>query len=185
MTTRYATSSNEKPGPSALARYHGAVAGFFVSLALALLALVDMRRAFLFPLAEYFKLGQPTAVLNLDIYHLPMLVAGAVGLFLSYRYMARAEGAFDMTGTKLRGIARTLAVGIAAALVIDLLTYRAVPAARALASGKLGVGQAIPAGWRRGLTRWRMPQTTCSWCGTPPTWASCWAACTLLPGPAW
>ncbi|MBI2958170.1 MAG: permease [Chloroflexi bacterium] len=117
-----------------------AVAVFLASLGLLLFAVVDIRRGFLLPAAAYAKVGAPSVLLYLNVWHLPLLLAGGVGLWLGYRLVARLHG----TPEGMSRLVRVLAIGIVVLLVVDLFTYRAVPAARALAAGKLGVGQAIP-----------------------------------------
>jgi len=121
---------------------------FLASLALSLLAVVDVRRGFLFPLEEYLRLGAPTAILYLDLRQVPLLLVGSLGAWLAYRRMA----ALDMaaSGTFLKRVTTLLAVAILVLLVMDIFIYRGVPAFRIAATGKMGIGQAISFdGWAK------------------------------------
>lgn len=138
-----------RPGPDRTYTLH--LLAFLASLALLLLALVEMRRGFLFPLSDYFRVGAPSAILYFDPRQLLLLVVGGAGLWLSYRRLAALEQAVG--GDGLKTASRVVAVAILLLLVVDLFTYRGVPAYRIAAAGKLGVGQAIPitamTGWAR------------------------------------
>ncbi|MBI4236436.1 MAG: permease [Chloroflexi bacterium] len=136
LTRRLAT-----PG---LGRYYGSIAALVASIGLVLLAVVDMRRAFLLPASEYFKVGKPSAILYFDSIHIPLLAVGLLGACLSYLLMARQERGLRERGADLRVLARVMGVTLLAVLVVDLFIYRGVPASRTVASGKIGVGQAIP-----------------------------------------
>lgn len=129
-------------------------AAFLCCVALLLLGLVDIRRGFLFAAADYTKIGAPSAILYLDAWDLPLLLLGALGAWLVYRRMARLEEEQAASGLSLRSLSRALAIGLGALLVVDLFTYRGVPASRALASGQLGLSQAIPSfsGWLKPLS---------------------------------
>lgn len=121
-----------------LTRYYISTAAFLVSLGLLLLTVVDIRRGFLFP--DYFKVGAPSTLLNLDPYHLPLLLVGGLGVWLAYRYMARLEKGLKERGIDLKTLARVVAIVIGVLLVIDLFTYRGVPASRIVDAGEMGVG---------------------------------------------
>lgn len=125
-------------------RYYLSLAAFLAAMALLLLTIVDVRRAFLFPQADYFKVGAPSPILYLDVRHIPLVVLGILGVWLAYGSMGRLERQLKGHGTSLRALARLLALGILALLVADLFIYRGVPASRIAAAGKMGVGQAIP-----------------------------------------
>lgn len=125
-------------------RYYLSLGGFLASLAILLFTVVEMRRAILFPLSDYLKVGAPSAILYLDPRHIPLLVLGGLGVWLAYRSFARMEGRLKGYGLDLKALANLLAIAIMALLVVDLLTYRGVPASRIAAAGKMGVGQAIP-----------------------------------------
>ena len=53
-----------------ITRYYIATAAFLVSLGLLFLTVVDIRRGFLF--SDYFKVGAPSTLLNIDSRHLPI-----------------------------------------------------------------------------------------------------------------
>ncbi len=124
--------------------YHIATAAFVAFMGLLLLTVVDMRRGFLFPLAGYVRVGAPSVLVYFDPRHIVLLVLAGVGLGMSYWTMRRAEAALRSQGVDLRGQAKLLAIALAVLLVADLFIYRGVPASRAVAAGKLGIGQALP-----------------------------------------
>lgn len=128
------------PGARVAARPAAAFTVFLVSFGLLLLTIVDVRRGFLLPTTAYAKVGAPSVLLYLNELHLPLLLAGSLGVWFGYRLIVR----LDATAERMSALVKVLAVGIGLLLVVDLFTYRAVPAARALAAGKLGVGKAIP-----------------------------------------
>ncbi|OGO23410.1 MAG: hypothetical protein A2Z28_06780 [Chloroflexi bacterium RBG_16_51_9] len=129
--------------------YYISLTAFLVSLGVLLLTVVDIRRGFLF--SNYFKVGKPSTLLNLDPRHLILLLVGSLGIWLSFRYMKRLENSLKEKGVNLKTLATVVAIVIGALLVIDLFTYRGVPASRFLAAGKMsagsgpmGLGRAIP-----------------------------------------
>lgn len=128
-------SAGEKTFPGAPI----ALGVFLASLAIVLFTVVDIRRGFLLPAGEYTRVGAPSALLYLNELHLALLVIGCAGLWSGYRLLARLG---DNPQRSL--LAKVLAAGIGLFLIVDLFTYRALPASRALAAGKLGIGQAIP-----------------------------------------
>lgn len=139
--------------------YRISVVIFLASLVLLLFSVVDIRRGFLF--SGYFKVGFPSTLFNLDPRHLPLLLIGALGVWLSYKYMAKAEKSLKVRQESLKTLAKILAIAIGAVLIIDLFTYRGVPASRFLVSGEMGVGpgpmglgEAIPVG---GFPGWLQP----------------------------
>lgn len=124
-------------------RYKFSLAGFVLFFALALLALVDFRRGFLF--SEYTR--SPYSA-----YHpmqFVMLALGIAGMFLCYQFLK----SFEERGTVSSETVRVFTFVVLGLLVLDLLTYRGVPAARAVASGKLS------ADWLQafGVTGWWRP----------------------------
>ncbi|MBI2917390.1 MAG: permease [Chloroflexi bacterium] len=135
--------------------YNLATAGLVAFLGLLLLTVVDIRRGFLFALTEYHKIGSPSVLVYFDPRHVALLAAAVAGMALAYRHMHRAEAVLKSQGADLRTQAKLLAIALGALLVVDLFIYRGVPATRIVASGKLGIGQAIPlasfAGWLRPL----------------------------------
>ncbi len=135
--------------------YIVALVGFFASVGLLLLTVVEMRRAFLFPLSNYLKIGAPSSILYVDIRHLPLIALAAIGAWLSFRYLTRTEKDFKAGGIDLSGLTRLLGVLLLGLLMIDLFIYRGVPASRIMAAGKTSVGQVIPlgifGGWLRPL----------------------------------
>lgn len=143
-----------------LTRYYISMATFLIFLALLLLTVVDIRRGFLFP-PDYFKVGDPSALLYLNFGHLPLLLIGGLGVWLAYRYMARLEKGFKRRGLNLKTLAMVVAIVIGVLLVIDLFTYRVVPASRILEAAKMspgpgpfGLGRALPIA---SLPRWLQP----------------------------
>ncbi|MSQ40450.1 MAG: permease [Dehalococcoidia bacterium] len=124
--------------------YYLSLAAFAASVALLLFTVVDIRRAFLFPAADYFRVGSPSTILSLDARHVPLLALGILGAWLAYGFMVRLERRLKGPESNLSTLARLLAVVIGVLLVADLFIYRGVPAARIAETGKLAVGQAIP-----------------------------------------
>ena len=120
------------------------IGGFIVFLAVTLLALLDVRRGFLFemyPVRTLFYVFTPI--------HGLMLTSGLVGMIACYRGATSRESRLSDTS----GYKEALIVVIFALLVIDLFAYRGVPAARSLASGR------INADWLQafGVIGWRRP----------------------------
>jgi len=120
------------------------IAGFVLSLALALLALVDFRRGFLFaiyPARSLFYAFNP--------WQLTLFAAGLAGMFVCHRALRQRDATAGSTARDLK----RLAFAILALLVVDLFTYRGVPAARSVASGRINVD------WLNafGVTAWWRP----------------------------
>jgi hypothetical protein len=120
------------------------IAGFVLSLALALLALVDFRRGFLFaiyPARSLFYAFNP--------WQLMLFAAGLAGTFVCHRALRQRDATAGSTARDLK----RLAFAILALLVVDLFTYRGVPAARSVASGRINVD------WLNafGVTAWWRP----------------------------
>ena len=149
MTT-IASAQNKAPS-----RYYADLVALAASIGLLLFTVVEMRRAFLFPLSDYLKIGVPSAILYLDLRHLPLLVVGILGVWLSYRHLAQKERDLVGRGIDLSRLTRLFGVGLLALFIVDLFIYRGVPASRTAAAGKIGVGRAIPLelfeGWLRPL----------------------------------
>lgn len=123
--------------------YKLSLAGFVFFLVLTLLMIVDFRRGFLF--TEYLR--SPYSA-----YHplqLAILAIGATGMVLSYQLLKSFE-AREMISPNY---ARTLSFVVLVLLVVDLFTYRGVPAMRIVASGNMG------ADWLQafGVTGWLKP----------------------------
>ncbi len=129
------------------------MAAFLAFFSLLLLTVVEMRRAFLFPLESYIKVGSPSPVLYLHPLHLPLLLAGALGVWLTYRFMVKIERELKEKGVELKAKSTILAIGIMVLLIVDLFIYRGVPASRIALAGKLGIGYAFALaslpGWLR------------------------------------
>jgi uncharacterized membrane protein YraQ (UPF0718 family) len=120
------------------------IAGFVLSLALALLALVDFRRGFLFatyPARSLFYAFNPWQVL--------LFAAGLAGMLVCHRALRQRDATARGTARDLK----RLTFAILALLVIDLFTYRGVPAARSVAAGRINVD------WLNafGVTAWWRP----------------------------
>ncbi len=116
--------------------YYISTASFLVSLGLLLFTIVDIRRGFLF--SDYFTVGAPSTLLNLNLSHLPLLLVGSLGVWLSYRYMKRLESSLKDDGLNLQSVTKVMAIVIGVLLIIDLFTYRGVPASRIIAAGEMG-----------------------------------------------
>ena len=120
------------------------IGGFIAFLALTLLALLDVRRGFLFhayTVRTLFYVFTP--------FHVLMLTSGLVGMIACYWGATSREPRLSDTSRYVKG----LTVIIFALLVVDLFAYRGVPAARSLASGR------INADWLQafGVIGWRRP----------------------------
>ena len=120
------------------------IGGFIAFLALTLLALLDVRRGFLFhayTVRTLFYVFTP--------FHVLMLTSGLVGMIACYWGATSREPRLSDTSRYVKG----LTVIIFALLVVDLFAYRSVPAARSLASGR------INADWLQafGVIGWRRP----------------------------
>ncbi len=128
------------------AAYQWSLVTFVAFAALSLLTVVDIRRGFLF--TEYV-LKTPYFVLN--PWHLLMLAIGVAGLLASYQSLRSHEARLGpvIPERYIKAVAFIL-FGL---LVVDLFAYRGVPAARAVAAGKLG------ADWLKafGVTGWLRP----------------------------
>src|SRR5262245_59642601 len=99
--------------------------GFFISLVL--LTLVDIRRGFLFaayPIRSVFFVLHPV--------HGVMLAIGIAGIAVSYRALCVLE---NEGAPGVERYVAPLTFVILALLVVDLFTYRGVPAARSIAAG--------------------------------------------------
>ncbi|MDP6631893.1 MAG: hypothetical protein QGI51_00115 [Dehalococcoidales bacterium] len=129
--------ASETTQNTGLKHYSLSTAAFLVSLGLLLLTVVDIRRGFLF--SNYFEVGAHSRLLNLDLGHLPLLLVGSLGAWLSYRAMRRLESNFKQDGLDLKSMARGVAMFIGTFLIIDLFTYRGVPTSQILAAGEMGL----------------------------------------------
>jgi uncharacterized membrane protein YraQ (UPF0718 family) len=129
---------------STSAFYRTLLGGFTAFLALALLTLVDVRRGFLFqlyPVRTAFGVFTPI--------HALMLAAGLGGMMACYRGASGLERHVPDTSRYFKA----LVLVIFGMLVVDLFMYRGVPAARSIASGRVG------ADWLQafGVTGWWRP----------------------------
>ncbi len=125
---------------------------FLASLALALLAIVDFRRGFLFTGAAGlggYSMSTPHFVFS--PWQALMLVVGLAGLLASYRSMTSYEA--ELRGVNLERHVRWMTFALFALLVLDVFTYRGVPAARVAKAGAMG------ASWLDafGATGWLRP----------------------------
>lgn len=114
-------------------QYLFAVVGLVVSVALVLLAVVDLRRGFL--------LGSYWAVTPYYAFHpvqVVLLVVGLVGGYLAWRRLRSLEEAG--LSVMAPGAIKLLIVTLGLMLVVDLFTYRGVAAARAALAGRLSAG---------------------------------------------
>ncbi len=126
--------------------YRWVVGGFALSLALVLLALVDLRRAFLFDHYPW-----KTLYCSLSPWHLGILAAGIGGAFLAHRALKVSEA--KQPARSLDRYVKALTLVIFCLFVADLFTYRGVAASRAAEAGKLSTG------WMDayGVTGWLKP----------------------------
>jgi uncharacterized membrane protein YraQ (UPF0718 family) len=104
------------------------------SLALCLIAILDIRRAFLFVHSGPYLLK--TVYFSLHPLQLLLFLIGFLGLSISYRNLGSFEAAIGPR--QLSDDTRKLAFALFALIVLDLFSYRGVAAARAAAAGKLG-----------------------------------------------
>jgi len=127
-----------------MSTYRSRLTGFVVFFALILLTLVDFRRGFLFagyPIRNPFFAFHPL--------HLLMLAVGVAGMMVCYRQMKTLDQ--DLRDTAR--FVKPLTFIVLALLVVDLFTYRGVPAARSIAAGRVGID------WLNafGVTGWWRP----------------------------
>lgn len=132
--------------------YRLSLAAFVLFTALSLLAIVDFRRGFLFTTATGFGgylAKSPYFVFS--PWQGLMLLVGLVGLVACYRNLREYEA--ELGSVDLGGYLRWLAFLLFGILVVDLFTYRGVPAIRAATAGT------ISAGWLEayGITGWLRP----------------------------
>lgn len=147
--------------------YALALGGFMLSVIAILLTVVDMRRAFLLPSSEYSRLGSPSAFVSFTPGHLVVLALSLAAAWLAYRAMSKREHGLRASGADLRGARTAVAIVLMLALIVDLLIYRTVQAARTVEAGRLGISKAfaldaVPPGYDQ-LPRRR---TSCSSSGT-------------------
>lgn len=143
MATEYIGAFQEQP---VSAGYKWSLAGFVAFVTLSLLTIVDFRRGFLF---TKYTLTTPYFVFN--PWHVLMLAVGVAGLWVCYRSLKRYEAS---PGSVIpAGYVKGLTFILFGLLVVDAFTYRGVPAARAVAAGKVGIG------WLEafGVTGWLRP----------------------------
>jgi uncharacterized membrane protein YraQ (UPF0718 family) len=135
----------EKVHPVRLSRmYATCIGGLTVFLAVTLLALLDVRRGFLFdvyPVRTLFYVFTPV--------HGVMLTSGLVGMIACYWGAKSRESRLSDPSAYVKALAAV----IFALLVIDLFAYRGVPVVRSLASGR------VNADWLQafGVVGWRRP----------------------------
>ncbi|HYM25463.1 MAG TPA: permease [Vicinamibacterales bacterium] len=110
--------------------YRAALSGFVGFLALTLLTIVDIRRGFLF---AAYRIRTPYIVLT--PVHAVMLAMGIAGAAVCWRRLAALERRVPPASRAVRPFGFT----ILALLIVDLFTYRGVPAARSIAAGRIGV----------------------------------------------
>lgn len=109
---------------------------FFVSLAVVLVGLVDIRRGFL--LSRY-ELANPWV--NLHPHHLWWLALGVAGLLSAYSRLHRYEARGDVDERQLRSLAKLTVFTLFGVLMADtLFFYRGVAAIRIVEAGKMGIG---------------------------------------------
>ena len=124
--------------------YRATLTGFMCCLVLTLLALLDVRRGFLFadyPVRTLFYVLTPSHALT--------LAAGAAGMWAFHRGLRSREAHIRQPSQ----LVRTLTFVILALLVIDLFVYRGVPAERSINAGRVNLD------WLAafGVTAWWRP----------------------------
>ena len=133
-------------------RFNFTLIGMVISVGLTLLALVDIRRGFLFDSAEgigaYFS---TSPYHSLGIYDLLMLGTGIVGLYVFFKQLQAQE--HGLSHVLFERYVKILAFVIFGMLVVDIFTYRGVAAYRIASSGE------ISAGWLDawGVSGWLQP----------------------------
>jgi hypothetical protein len=133
-------------------RFNLTLLGFTLSVGFVLLAIVDVRRGFLFNalngFGEYFS---KSPYHSLSIFDLIIFVIGALGLLVFYNQLKYQEK--KLTYLDFERYVKILAFAIFSILVVDMFTYRGVAAARIVANGT------ITAGWLDawGATGWLQP----------------------------
>lgn len=137
-----ATVKAEAPRTRQEPAYMLTIIAFLASLALVLLVVVEIRRGLLFTLADYVRIGAPTAIFYLDLRQVPLLLLGTAGVWLSYRRIVALEKTISRDTLKLA--ATLVGIAVLVLLVADLFVYRGVAAYRIAAAAKIGIGQAIP-----------------------------------------
>jgi uncharacterized membrane protein YraQ (UPF0718 family) len=113
--------------------YRAWLAGFVLSLALTLLAVVDFRRGFLFatyPARSLFYAFNPLQI--------AIVAVGVGGMLASYRGARTLERDRPDAAAGPRSLT-AFTVIVFTLLVVDLFTYRGVPAARSIAAGRINV----------------------------------------------
>lgn len=138
--------------PIILAGYKFSITGFLCSLVISLLAIVDIRRGFIFTSVDGFGAYFARSSYGvLSAVHFLMLAIGAAGMYFFYKRMQAVE--LDLKMLDLENYVKVAAIIIFMILVVDIFTYRGVPATRAALSGEL------TAGWLEayGVTGWLQP----------------------------
>lgn len=133
-------------------RFNLTMLGLVLSIVLSLLALVDIRRGFLFEslsgLGNYFS---TSPFHSFSVFNLIMLAIGVLGIFTIYKQLIIQET--EISHERFESYVKILAFIIFGLLVIDIFTYRGVAAYRITSSGT------ISAGWLDawGVTGWMQP----------------------------
>ncbi|MBI3092124.1 MAG: hypothetical protein HYY96_15800 [Candidatus Tectomicrobia bacterium] len=134
MREAYSVGAKATQVQETLTGYRLSLVATLACLALALLAMVDFRRGFLFTGATDFgRYVLSTPSFRFSPWHLLMLGIGLAGFVSSLRRLQRCEA--ELRGEKLEGVTRWLAAGLFGLLVVDLFTYRGVPTVRAALAG--------------------------------------------------
>ncbi len=134
-------------------RYSLVLTGFLLTLAVTLLTVVDMRRAFFLAPSAYSKLGAPSAFLNYTPWHVVVLIVAVSAAWGCYRLLRREDAILGAT-SELRRMRNIMATVVMLFLIIDLFIYRGVQAGRIAGAGQLGVSLTF---WVPGLPAWLRP----------------------------
>lgn len=133
-------------------RFNFTLAGLIFSVGLTLLALVDLRRGFLFDSLEGFgSYVSKSPYHSLSMFNVIMLTIGIAGLYFFYKQLQAQE--HGMSHVVFERYVKILAFVIFGMLIIDIFTYRGVAAYRIASSGTM------EAGWLDawGATGWVQP----------------------------
>jgi len=97
--------------------YYFGIACFLVFFTLLLLAVTDISRGFLFA-PNYLKVGTPSVLLYLNVAQIPLLLVGALGVWLTYKYLKGFEDGPEGRGLSLKNVVLFAGIAIGLLLII-------------------------------------------------------------------
>jgi uncharacterized protein len=132
-----------------ISKYKVTLAFFFSAMILFLLMVVDIRRGFIFLSSSSYFYTSP--YINLNGIQLLLILLSIIFLVVAFKTLDKQET--ELSEVNMEGIVKFSAFLIFGILIIDLFTYRGVPAFRIADSGNIG------AGWLDawGVTGWAQP----------------------------